>query len=132
MPDELEDMLEGPDKDMNRISPVADQADVLALEVDSVIPGCAVQELSFIVLEARDCWIPPVVQDTAGVDQDIALVIDYGSSAYVFDLYVPLSTRVVPASIDDFVICLTILIQSILCLEVIKVLINFSGCCVDT
>lgn len=85
------------------------------------------EEGALVVIQARDLWPLPVIQDTASIDEDITVVVNDGAGCIVLDLYVVAAVLVVPVGANYLVLGLDVLVEVVLlgkALEVVEDLIR--------
>lgn len=103
-------------------SPIANKTDVLALERNIGVPVGRVEEGSLVLLNARDGRPLPVVQDAAGVDENVGEVADRVARDVVADLDVVAVLLVVPEGADDLVLGLDVALEAVLVCEGVEVI----------
>lgn len=86
------------------------------------------QQLPLVVLEPWNGRPPPTVENAAGIDKNVTLVVDDFASGHVFDLSTSRFNRLSPA---HFMVSLAESVETVLRLEVVKVFVNLSSLCVD-
>lgn len=113
-----------------RGSPVSDQSYMLAIEINARIPVRSVEKLPLVVVQARNIGPPPCVQETAGVDEHVAVVVDDRSILHVRNFDVPSTLLCVPGSLRHPVAELGILLEVVFLGEIFEILVDFSRPCV--
>lgn len=81
--------------------PITDKTDVLAVERDSIVPIGCVQELSLVLVKTWNCWPPPVVQNSAGINEDVAVIVDLLAGFQVLGRHIISALLVVPVGTGD-------------------------------
>lgn len=104
---------------------------MLAFKRYGIIPVGSVKKNTLVLVQARNGRVPPVVEDTAGVDQNIALVLDDLPSVQVLDRYIIATLGVVPVCADDLVAGFDVLLQTVFSRKAVKVVKDFFGRGVD-
>ena len=105
--------------------PISNEADSFAFEFHCWVPSCAVEQLSLVSLDAGNWWESPSIEDTAGIDQDMALRLC--DAVRRLNLHVPKTLRFVPRSADYFVFQLDVFHQLILFGKVSEILVDPSS-----
>ena len=111
--------------------PITNQTNVLASEVGALVPVGGVQEGALVLLNAWDGGPSPVVEDTACVDQDIAVLGQLGAILEVFDLHIIAALLLVPVCANYLMLCLDVFVEVVLAREGIEVAEDFLAAGVD-
>lgn len=90
------------------------------------------QQCALVLVEPRNGRPLPVVEDAAGVDEDVAVIADDSTGGQVLNLDVVTSALVVPVGADNLVAGLDVLLQAVLVGEAIKVVEDLLGRGVDS
>ena len=83
------------------------------------------KESSFVVLQTWNSRPLPVVQDTTGIDQDIAMIADNAVGVKISNLDVVASALLIPVGTNDLMLCLDVVLQAIFVGESIEVFEDF-------
>jgi len=105
---------------------------MFALKRDSVIPGCGMQKLSLVFVKPWDCWPPPVVQDAAGIDEYIAVSIDFLAIRKILGNDVISTYLMVPIGTRNEMLCLDILTEIVLLRKIVKICVDLSAGCINS
>jgi hypothetical protein len=108
-------------KDLDAGGPIADESNMLAFQVHSIIPVGCMQEGAFVFVEPRDSRPLPCVQDPSGIDQNVAVVVDDLVALHVQNTHVISSLFSVPVGSVHLVKWLTISPQTMLLAKVVEV-----------
>ena len=112
--------------------PIPNEANMSAGEVDIVVPVRGVEKSTLVLVQVRYGWPPPIVQNSRGIDQDIAVVGDFLAALQVFDGDIVSTLLVVPVGADDLVLDLDIFVEGVFPGEVIEVLENLPAARIDS
>ena len=112
--------------------PIPNEANMSASEVDIVVPIRGVEKSTLVLVQVRYDWPPPIVQNSRGIDQDIAVVGDFLAALQVFDGDIVSTLLVVPVGADDLVLDLDIFVEGIFPGEVIEILENLPAASIDS
>lgn len=104
---------------------------MLPLQRNRVIPIRCMQQRPLVLVQPWNGRPPPVIQDAAGIDEDVAVVAEEGPRRGVLDLDVVAAAAVVPVGADDLVLRLDVLLEAVLVGEAVKVLEDLLGGRVD-
>lgn len=96
-------------------------------KVNLIIPIRSVEKGALVLLESWDCRPLPVIQDTRGVYQDIAMIGNSLATPCILDVYVITALRLVPVCASDLVLRLDIFVQTVFSCKVVEVLENLLG-----
>jgi len=102
---------------------------MLAIEVNARISVGSVEKLPFVFVQARNVGTPPCVQETAGIDERVTVILDDSSILHVYNLNVPPSLLCVPESLRYPVAELGILVEVIFLGKVFEILVDLSCSC---
>lgn len=91
-------------EDLDTGGSIPNEANMSAGEVDIVVPIRGVEKSTLVLVQVRYGWPPPIVQNSRGIDQDIAVVGDFLAALQVFDGDVVSTLLVVPVGADDLVL----------------------------
>jgi hypothetical protein len=105
---------------------------VLAFEIDILIPVGSVQKGAFVFLKSGNCGPPPIVQNAAGVDQNIAIIGDFRAIFEVLDLDIIAVLLMVPISSSNLVLGLDEMLQSVLIGKRVEIVVNFLTASIDS
>lgn len=103
-----------------------------ASEVDIVVPIRGVEKSTLVLVQVRYGWPPPIVQNSRGIDQDIAVIGDFLAALQVFDGDIVSTFLVVPVGADDLALDLDIFVEGVFPGEVIEVLENLPAASIDS
>ena len=112
--------------------PIPNKANMSAGEVDIVVPIRGVEKSTLVLVQARYGRPPPIVQDSRGIDQDIAVVGDFLAALQVFDGNIVSTFLMVPAGANDLVLNLDIFVEGVFPGEVIEILENLPATGIDS
>jgi hypothetical protein len=93
--------------------PIANQTDMLAREIYAVVPVGGVQEGTLVLFNAWNSRPPPVVQNPARVDQDVAVLGDLRAILEIFDFDIITTLGLVPVGTDDLMLGLYVFVKMI-------------------
>jgi len=102
---------------------------MLAIEVNARISVGSVEKLPFVFVQARNVGTPPCVQETAGIDERVTVILDDSSILHVYNLNVPPSLLCVPESLRYPVAELGILVEVTFLGKVFEILVDLSYSC---
>lgn len=102
-------MVGSPEILLWRSLPVANETDVLALQVGCGVPCCTVQECALVVLQAGNCRPFPGVENTRSIDEYMTSSCDSLLSGSVKCSDVPHGLLLVPSGVDHSVLKLNVL-----------------------
>lgn len=90
--------------------PVANQANVAAGQINLVVPICGVQQGAFVLLDTWNRRPLPVVENTACVNEDVAVVIHNLTAREVLDTHIVAASGIVPDSAIYLMLGLDVLV----------------------
>ena len=100
---------------------------MLPLERDRVVPIGSMQQRALVLIQTWNGGPLPVVEDSAGIDEHVAVLAEDSVGLEILDPDVVTSLVVVPVGTDNLVPDLDILLQAVLVGEVVKVLKDLLG-----
>lgn len=110
---------------------ISDQANMLALKLDGVIPIGRMKQSTFVVVQTWYRGPTPIVEDSASIDQDVTAVVDLLAGGEVLSSNLIAAMLVVPGGSDHLMPRLHILVQSVLVGEAVEIVEDLSRSSVD-
>ena len=114
-------------QNLNAGRAITDQTDVLALELDLIIPVGSVEERSLVLLDTRNRRPPPVIKNTGSVDENIAVIDNLFVVEGIPDGNIVTTLLVIPVRTGHRMVCLDVLIELVLLREAIEVIEDFTA-----
>lgn len=105
---------------------------MFALKRDSIIPGCGMQKLSLVFVKPWDCRPSPVIQNTAGIDEYIAVRIDFLASRKILNNNVIATYLIVPIRTRNEMLCLDILTEIVFLRKIVEICVDLSAGCINS
>ena len=98
---------------------------MLTLQADRVIPVRSMQQCALIFVESRDSRPLPVVEDTASIDENVAVVSNHRTIGNILDLDIVATPLAIPVGTNYLMLEFDVLMKIVFLRETLEIVENF-------
>jgi len=111
-------------KYLNARRTITNQANVLACKINIVVPVGSVQQSAFVLRQPGNRRPSPIVENATGVDQDIAVILDFSAISQIIHRHIVSTLLMIPERTGHLMSGFDVLFKVVLIGEVVEVLID--------